>query len=136
MGNSLLHIAILYNRTKIVQILLNMGANINIKNFHGDTPFMCSQNNIKIFKIGLLFNFDVNIQNKYGLSIFHQILHFYNVDYEIIEILIQRGINPWLKTNYGETVFDILKRLNKQNIADFIHFCFIQKEIWSSWELE
>lgn len=135
MEDTLLHKAISYNRTKMVKILLDHGANVNAINQLGITPIMYLNNNIEILKLMLLFGANVNIQNYCGFTIFHD-RNFFDFSYEMIELILDHHADLSLKTRGGQTVFDIAKRLQKENISDFIHYYENRKELWTLWELD
>lgn len=132
---TLLHTAVSFNRFEMVKIFIELGIDVNTKNRYGNTPIIYLENNYDILKLLLENGADVNIQDNNGDTLLH-ILCFSNCSYQILEMLLDYKINPFLKTKHGENAFEIAKRREKQHIIDFIFFYNFRKEIWSIWELE
>lgn len=133
-GDSLLHYTILYDRIEMVKILLQFGANVNAKNRFSNTPLRYLHNKIDLLKLMCHYGADVNIQNDDGLSILHYAC-ISKCSSTFIEVILDSGADLSLKTNYGETIFDIAKRLGHHYLSDFIQFYLLRKELWSLWEL-
>ena len=75
-GWTALHWAAYYNRLKIVKILIDAGADVNIQNEEEDTPLHIATRwcNIKTIKLLLDSGADVNIKNKKGWTPLHSTL--------------------------------------------------------------
>lgn len=129
-GDTPLHLAVRYNRVEIIKILLKNGANINIKDKYGNTPLMevvTYGNNIMLL---LLQNgADVNVRNKNGWTPLFRVSIWGDID--SMEILLNWGANPLIKTNDNESIFDI----ENPNVKQFIQFYIIKLELLCLWEL-
>lgn len=87
---------------KIVQLLIDYGADINAKNDEGFTPLMFAVENGNVGAVKLLLKYGakVNVQDIYGNSILlHAVSNMYIKD--LVPILIFSGANPKIKNNAG-----------------------------------
>jgi ankyrin repeat protein len=92
----------------IVPILLEHGADPNIKNKYENTPFhMACRYHPSIVPILLEYGADPNIKNNYGRTPFHLACEFQP---SIVPILLEHGADPNIKNDYGETPFYIACR--------------------------
>ena len=70
-SNTLLHKACLENAVKIVRYLITNQADINIRNYYGESPLLCAikVNNIQIVSFLLNQNADTTIRNNIGQNV-------------------------------------------------------------------
>ena len=65
-----LHLAVNYEKLKIIELLLIEGADVNMVNAEGEPPiFMISSDNINLYKLLLVYGADPNIKNYDGRTI-------------------------------------------------------------------
>lgn len=69
-GNTYLHLAVIQQNLKLVQVLLDKGTFIDIQNNDGNTALHLAYyvNNLKIIKLLIENNIDFGIKNKIGLT--------------------------------------------------------------------
>jgi ankyrin repeat protein len=125
-------VAISHNQMDIVQLLCQMGINVNIKSPSGKTPLINSMlmRNKNIMLCLLNYNANVNDQDNYGITTLH---YAYNGQLEMIELLLNYDANISLESNmYKFTALDFANKI----IILFI--AFIQKrksyEIFGNYE--
>lgn len=92
--NSPLCFACQYNRTEIARLLIEAGADVNFKGFHGRTPLFYAADKQNIEVVDLLFRkgADINMISKDGKNILMDIAG-HKPGAEIIRWLIDHGIN-------------------------------------------
>lgn len=83
-----LHYAVFHNRSDIVNLLCEKGANLNIQNSHGFTPVLCAadKNYTSIVKLLVKFGVDVNIPDNQGFSLLHKAVLTSNL--ELVQFLL------------------------------------------------
>lgn len=126
-----LQYAILCDRVKIVQLLLENKANVNtITAEYGYTPLHYAvHQNINILKILLEYGADINYRNRFGWTVLHRVC---NVEFlDKIELLLNWGADHTLTTYDNQSIYD----LSKRKTIKFIYFCLLRKELWNLWEL-
>ncbi len=71
--DTLLQMAVRYNRLNFVETLIEMGADVNTKNTSGDTPLRWAAYNqfIPIIKVLLENGADPNLDDRYGMAVVH-----------------------------------------------------------------
>lgn len=90
-GNTTLHLSCRMHQDVLAEELINLGANVNIKNKRGNTPLL-------------------EVPDRYH----------YHSPIEIIKKLILAGADVNALNNKGETVLDILSNSDKRAIEEFI----------------
>ena len=90
---------------RIVQLLIDSGADINHQDIDGRTALMISSGKgyLPIVQLLLDSGADINLQNKYGnTALMYAIKHSI-----ILRLLLKNGANPLIKEKYyGETAYD------------------------------
>jgi len=102
-GNTALVVASKYGYTEIVKLLLEAGADVNVKNKDGETALMKASYNgyTEIVKMLIDAGADVNIKDRYGTTAL-MLASLYGYT-EIVELLIKAGANVNIKNSYGGT---------------------------------
>jgi ankyrin repeat protein len=103
-----LHAAVEENNLKIVTILLNAGADVNLLDEDGNTPLMMlnDETNSEIIKLLVNHGTDPNIQNKDGKR--SALLNAAMEDnFKAMRILIEAGAKVNLKDEDGDTALDL-----------------------------
>jgi len=92
-NNNLLNVSSRGNNSKLIELLIKSGVNVNIKCKDGLTPLMYAVigNNIENVKMLLKCGADVNIKNNHGHTPLIYAAYYNNI--EIAEILIKNGTN-------------------------------------------
>ncbi|MDD7886096.1 ankyrin repeat domain-containing protein [Flavivirga sp. 57AJ16] len=103
-----------------VNILSNNGFDITTIQKNGNTLFHLAVDtgNIDLLKYVNTLGVDINIKNKDGLTALH-VLTMKEKNLKALKYLLSIGANKDIKTNFGESVYDLAKEnelLNKQNI--------------------
>ena len=101
---NLLHISARHNQAKITKYLLQKKLSPNIKNNHGKTPFSiaCSTGNIELAEPFLLYDIDINSQDKLGNTPLHQAVN----SPEITKLLLENKANPYILNDYEQSPFE------------------------------
>ena len=89
--------------TKIIKTLIDFGADINVRDFDGDTPLADAVSNPEAVKIFLDMNADVNSPNNWGRTPLMKAAEFNSID--TIKMLIEHGAYVNSKDQNGSTVF-------------------------------
>ena len=89
----------------IVELLLEYNANVNLKNRPGYSAltYAVTSNNIDIVELLLEHDADINTSTRHGLT---PLMMAARGRPEILNILIEGGANPFLKTTTGDTAYD------------------------------
>jgi ankyrin repeat protein len=98
-----LHNSIVIGSKKTVKMLLNKGANVNVKNKHGYTPLHLAsmRGSIEIVKILLDNGAEVSIRDDAGWTALHQAAsHQREAN---VALLLKRGVDVNAKTKYWNT---------------------------------
>ena len=121
-GNSVLHLAIKYNKLEVAQKIMKMsGVDMTLQNEDGDTVLhLAVSNNWMDIAQDIIKRKEVDIQNKRGNTALHLARAPQPVDPDdanlprnlnMAELLIQNGINAKIKNNSNDTYFDILFKI-------------------------
>jgi ankyrin repeat protein len=91
---------------EIVKLLLEYGADANIKNKLGFRPLQisCVHQRLEVMKLLLEYGANVNMKNQYGASLLHGTAYFGYSD--IVELLLDYGIDVNAKDQKGQTALD------------------------------
>ena len=95
-GDTLLHYAINDENYEIVKLLLEHSANVNAKDYYGDTP-LHNTNNYEIAKLLIEYGANVNAKNEFGSTPLHDVS-----DYNTTKLLIDNGADMNVKNKYGD----------------------------------
>ena len=98
-NNRLIHIASKYNNIRVLNFLISLKANMNIKNKEGDTAlhFASKHNNIDSLNILLKNGANIKLKNNKGRSLLFNIVKNKNID--ILNFIYNNGINIHTKDN-------------------------------------
>ena len=116
-GRTALHISCAQGHYDGVLVLRDHGADPSIACILGDNALHEASKNGNIRIIKFLFNadFDINTQNKQGWSALHKAVFAKKED--AVEVLIQEGIDPFLKTNKDKTAYQLAMELTLFDMA-------------------
>jgi predicted nucleic acid-binding OB-fold protein len=91
------------NHATMIQWLIKNGADVNLKNNYGYTPFhyAVSDSNFETVETLIENGADVNVKNNYGYTPLHYAVSDGN--FETVETLIENGADVNVKNNYGYT---------------------------------
>lgn len=119
-GQTPLFWAITSDNLKMIKLLLQHKGNPVILDNNGNYPIYYTKNE-DILKILLNFNYDLNKRNLNGENIFGEIYFnaITNGQFEIIDILIKKGININYKS-YGRDALSIAKETKNYEIINYI----------------
>lgn len=121
-GESILHYACLYNDINLVEILLDSGIDINIKDKQGNTPlFSVAQNSKGLVVAKLLLQREANIHAKNditGCTALHIAAEYANL--EIAELLLDSGANPNAKDDNGNTPLHYVMERASEEMAKLL----------------
>ncbi|GEM_PF-806080 len=100
-GISPLHIAVKVRNGKIVDYLLDHGAEVDIQDNNGFTPLLyaISQHRYKIVVSLIRHEADVNLANDAGITPLQQAA--YSNDFKIVDFLLRNGADPEVKNKNG-----------------------------------
>ncbi|XP_014236751.1 ankyrin-1-like isoform X2 [Trichogramma pretiosum] len=118
-----LHLALKYERGKVVQLLLQSGGNPNLANMEGLTPLhlICKKPLIEFFRLHenislaeLFFKInddmqqtlEIDVQDNLGNTPLH--LALVGIRWKLVEFLLKKGVNPNLANKDGETPLHII----------------------------
>lgn len=108
-GRSLLMLAVRKNTDDIIQLLIDSGADVNLKNHDGETVLMHTAN-ISIVNILLHAGIDVNAKSKIGeTAAVYRLRCYNNVSEEIIHLLIS-NTNVNNQNDNGITALSLIVR--------------------------
>lgn len=100
--------AIIDNKTEVVKVLLNIGANPNARSTSktGWTPlhYAAMEGNIDIITLLLKHHPEVNAVTSYGVTPLHIAVSMHNE--ETVRTLLTAGANPFIKNKYEQTAID------------------------------
>jgi len=128
-GNTILYYAICNKDTDIMKKLLNMGANLLLKNNFKKSPMdmVFNQKNYNVFKTIIEYgNIDLNIENVEGDSFLKNIIKSHDSDFdtdkkkELIELLIKKGININFFDKNGNTPLVYAIQSNLKSIYNLL----------------
>jgi len=127
-GSNALYEAVLEGRNEIVELLIEAGANVNLKHgIYGDTPLYPAaiKGRKKICELLIAKGADVNAKRDNGRNPLH-IAAFWGHT-EVVKLLIAKGANINEKDNWDETPLDLaideenfLKEQVRKETADLI----------------
>jgi len=105
-GLSILHMMTFMNKISLMQILINLGANINIIDNNEQTPmhYAVMSNSLETVKFLIKKKADINMQDNTGNTPLH--LAVINNCFDIVESLIANNVNPFIKNNNERTACD------------------------------
>lgn len=124
-GFSPLHVAARFNYFEIIDLLIENGADVNLKNAFGWTPLMvaCEHDNLKcVRKLCKVSNLDINHQSSVGnwsalmratmsknktYNYINENLNYKSNQKNIIEILVNMGANIFSENSYYQSAMTI-----------------------------
>ncbi|MDA3838253.1 MAG: ankyrin repeat domain-containing protein [Candidatus Delongbacteria bacterium] len=112
LGRSALHYASERGNIELVEILINNGADVNLKDKNGVTPLMeASEKNVELVKSLLNAGADVNLYSNYRKN---ALIYAVEKDRgDIVKFLLGNGADTSIMTKSGRNAFDYVKRKNK-----------------------
>ena len=107
---------------KIIELLIESGANINIKS-HGKTLIMFAIRNsstyrhLEIIKLLIKKDSKINYQDHHGITPLMScfVMHFNAlIRYDIIKLLLDNKVDIYIKDNKGNDIFKYMKKTSNQ----------------------
>jgi ankyrin repeat protein len=119
-GNTPLIQACLHNNYKMVKLLIEHGADVNIMNLDGNTPLMeaCIHNNYKMVKLLIEHGVDVNAKDKCQETALMRACKHRN--YKSVKFLIKNGANIKTTNHLGETPLGVACFRGNSKIAKLL----------------
>ena len=113
---TILHYTIFYNRIEIAKIIIDAGADVNVKNKLGDSPlhFSAYYDRYEITQMLIGAGADLDIQEDSGKTALH--LSVYNNHIENVKILMKAGARTDIKDKYGKLPYDLAKTQELKNM--------------------
>jgi ankyrin repeat protein len=119
------------NRMKIVQILLEYGADVNARAGNGESPIFAAVtlNNLSLTKLLISQGADVNIKNESSTPLKNAVFNCNNPNWdenkkqtakEIVKVLLAAGANPYQGINDKKWGDSALERARMQNNEELI----------------
>jgi ankyrin repeat protein len=118
-GRTLLHIAVIKQRIDVVDYLVQKGADVNTKDYFGDSPLhsIIGKNNYKIKEILLKRNdININIQNKLGQT--PLMLAIINGQDKNVNLLLGKMASKEQKK--AELLYGIKDKIGNNNFIDYL----------------
>jgi ankyrin repeat protein len=114
---TLLHIAVRYNRPKIIAILFHLMVDPSPKGDGGQTPLTVAARgtNVQIVEMLIENNANVNSIESSGMTALHWAVR--GGDMEIVRMLIDAGANILAVDGYGLTVVDMATNTENRELA-------------------
>jgi cytohesin len=109
-GHALLHYAIAQDDSKdAIKLLINKGANVNVRDWDGFTPLMWAtwESGKDVVELLISKGADVNQQDNYGCTALHQIATLGNKD--MVELLLAKGAAPLSSIHSAVCAGDLAK---------------------------
>ncbi|CAH1790766.1 unnamed protein product [Owenia fusiformis] len=115
-----LHMAVNYGNVECVKLLLDAGADTNVKGESGYTPLHAAaiSNFVQICEELLVKGSNVNIQNKHGYTPLH--LAAWDGHFEIVKLLLDNGALHDTRTDDKNTQLALAAHGNHSNIIDLL----------------
>lgn len=128
-GNTLLHYFVCIAKKKIIKLLLEEGANPNIKNKYGNTPLSEAINYkfFNLFKLFLEYNVDVFIEDSKGNSPFDMIKNYSKENFDLIYKRIHEVVLDVEDANsiiLNLDVFKLLGILSMEEHSNFVSYVY------------
>jgi hypothetical protein len=131
-GNTPLHSAACYGDVEIVQILLNLEADVNIRNNDSETPLDYvsvapsdsgdvpdySQSLANVARLLLDRGADINTRDIFGWTPLHSAAYMRRID--VIRVLLERGANTGPEDKQGRTPFSLAKKYGYDEIMKLL----------------
>ena len=120
-----LHIVAVYDRIEIAKILIENGANINLKTKKGITPLHAATSGTgsgDVARLLIELGVNVNFQDNEGNTPLHKTASGYTgITIELIDLLIQNGANPNIQNNEGKTPLDVAINLGYEEVINYLN---------------
>jgi ankyrin repeat protein len=115
-----LHIAAIFDRKEITELLIAEGADVNAKNKRGTTPLnqAAALGHTNVAALLIAARADVNAKNKWGSTALNQAVE--RGRKETAELLIAKGADVNAKAKDGETPLDSAIEFKHPEIADLL----------------
>ena len=85
---------------KLAKLLIEKGANVNVRDTQGDTPLHKSDNT-KLAKLLIENGADIKLRNNKGNTALHEAVAKNNI--KTVELLIDKGVDVNVRNNFGQT---------------------------------
>jgi ankyrin repeat protein len=125
---TLLYSAVKSNHLDLIEILLDMGANINAQDESGNTPLHEAIKNFNVGALQLLLDrkANVNKQNKGGQTPLHLLIFLsarnrppYDIQIRAYELLLSNGARVEIKDSQGRSPLELQQQMHHEVQADY-----------------
>lgn len=115
-----LQVAINREHIRVVQVLLNSGADPNIIGAYGNNALhtACNRGNIIIVELILVQIVNIDAKNKKRKTALH--MATFRKHYDIVELLLDKGSNPNIEYYEGNTLLHHATRKNKNRLIKLL----------------
>lgn len=119
-NQTLLHIAAGYGRTSLVSYLLKNGADVNARDNEGQAPLhnACGHGHSSVSQVLIKYGANVNLADNRGWSPMHFAVsrgdnheRISPIYWQVIELLLEEGADPYLESNSGKNCMMKVKRI-------------------------
>jgi hypothetical protein len=119
-GRSALHDAVVWNPHE-VPYLIRSGADVNLKDANGYTPlhFAAQEQSVEITRLLLDAGAKVDERDHHGNTPLSNAVFHYRGDGSLIELLRERGADPFAKNNYGSSPVELARSIANYDVAKF-----------------
>jgi uncharacterized protein len=130
-GWSPLHLAAHFGHIEIVRLLLEQGADVQVKsgNNMANTPLHAAAANMKnrqeMISLLLSHGADINEKQSGGWTILHQAAQ--HNDPEMIAYFVEKGADPYLAKEDGKTALELAEDEEAHEAADILRNCTLNK---------
>jgi ankyrin repeat protein len=108
------------HKNNILEKLLSLGANPDIKNNEGYTPLfyavLCQ--NFDAVRLLIKYNANLNIQENYGKTVLHLAVEQPDYSIEIIDYLLRKGVDKTILDNQQRTALIIVSENNTDELLE------------------
>jgi ankyrin repeat protein len=120
-GTTPLHHASSIGNTEVVKLLIEKGADINVKNNFGSTPlhYASNEGNTEVVKLLIDNGADINVKDRADTTPLHKAS--FKGHTEVVNLLIENGADIHVKDNSGDTP---LKVANEYGRTEVVHLLF------------
>lgn len=129
-GQTLLHVAAGYGRTNLASYLISLGLNPNTQDLEGQAPLhnACCHGHFQVSSKLIEAGADVNLTDLQGWSPLHFAVARRDnsegltpVYWKVIELLLEHGADPYLKSNSGRTCISRIKDSEARKAVRLTH---------------
>lgn len=120
---TLLNQAVIGGLLKVVNVLINKGANVNIRDRYGFTAlnYAVQNYNVEAAKILIDNGADVHSKDKWGNNIINKATFESKGRGEIIKLLLAAGANPYEENDHGVNAIKLAETIGNYDVKQFFN---------------